>query len=61
MSARATAAPIDDAREHFKAHIALAVAEAAWANYWDLLLEAEGITERLRARQRVRTHAALRT
>jgi hypothetical protein len=49
------------ARERFKAHVAVAVAQAAWANYWDLLLEAEGITERLRARQRVRTHAALRT
>jgi hypothetical protein len=49
------------AREHFKAHIAVAVAHAAWANYWELLVEAEGISERLRARQRVRSHAALRT
>jgi hypothetical protein len=49
------------AREHFKAHVAAAVAEVAWANYWELLLEAERISERLRARQRVRTHAALRT
>ncbi len=49
------------AREHFKAHVAVAVAQAAWANYWELLVEAEGISERLRARQRVRTHAALRT
>jgi hypothetical protein len=49
------------AREHFKAHVAVAVAHAAWANYWELLLEAEGISERLRARQRVRSHAALRT
>jgi hypothetical protein len=48
------------AREHFKAHVAVAVAQAAWANYWELLVEAEGISERLRARQRVRTHAALR-
>src|ERR1700682_491345 len=40
------------AREHFKAHIAVAVAHAAWANYWELLVEAEGISERLRARQR---------
>ncbi len=49
------------AREHFKAHVAAAVAEVAWANYWELLVEAEQISERLRARQRVRTHAALRT
>ncbi len=49
------------AREHFKARVAVAVAQAAWANYWELLVEAEGINERLRARQRVRTHAALRT
>ncbi len=49
------------AREHFKAHVAVAVAQAAWANYWELLVEAEGISERLRARQRVRTHAAPRT
>lgn len=49
------------AREHFKAHVAAAVAQAAWANYWELLAEAERINERLRARQRVRSHAALRT
>jgi hypothetical protein len=49
------------AREHFKAHVAAAVAEAAWANYWELLVEAERINERLRARQRVRSLAALRT
>jgi len=49
------------ARERFKAPGAAAVAQAAWANYWDLLVEAERISERLRARLRVRTHAALRT
>ena len=49
------------AREHFKAHTAAAVAQVAWANYWELFVEAERISERLRARQRVRTHAALRT
>jgi hypothetical protein len=49
------------AREHFKAHVAAAVADVAWTNYWELLVEAERISERLRARQRVRTHAALRT
>src|ERR1700682_1097131 len=42
------------ARERFKAQVAVAVAYAAWANYWELLVEADGITERLRARQRVR-------
>jgi hypothetical protein len=49
------------ARERFKAPIAVAVAQAAWVNYWELLMEAERIGERLRGRLRVRTHAALRT
>ena len=49
------------AREHFKPHVASAVAQVAWANYWELLMEAKRISERLRARQRVRSHAALRT
>lgn len=49
------------AREHFKAHVAVAVAQVAWVNYWELLVESERIRERLRARQRVRGHAALRT
>ena len=49
------------ARERFKAHVAAAVVQVAWANYWELLIESERISERLRARQRVRTHAALRT
>ena len=49
------------AREHFKAPIAVAVARAAWNNYWDLLEEAERISERLRGRQRARSRAALRT
>jgi hypothetical protein len=49
------------ARERFKAHVAAAVVQVAWANYWELLMESERISERLRARQRVRTHAALRT
>jgi len=48
------------ARERFKAHVAAAVADVAWANYWELLVEAERINERLRARLRVRSHAALR-
>jgi hypothetical protein len=49
------------ARERFKAPGAAAIAQAAWANYWDLLGEAERIRGRLRARLRVRIHAALRT
>jgi hypothetical protein len=36
------------AREHFKAHLAVAVTRAAWSNYWELLQEAERIKERLR-------------
>jgi len=36
------------AREHFKAHLAVAVARAAWTNYWELLQDAERIKERLR-------------
>jgi hypothetical protein len=49
------------AREHFKSQLAVAVACIAWANYWDLLQEADGIKARLRARPsstRARTSAA---
>ena len=49
------------ARDHFKAQLAVAVARAAWANYWELLEESERISERLRGRQRARSRAALRT
>src|SRR6202162_2409301 len=49
------------AREHFKAHVAVALARAAWANYWELLVEAERISERLRARRPARSHEAPRT
>ena len=35
------------ARERFKPHIAIAVAQTAWANYWDLCQEAERIRLRL--------------
>jgi hypothetical protein len=49
------------ARDHFKAQLAVAVARAAWANYWELLEEAERISERLRGRPRAKTRAALRT
>jgi hypothetical protein len=49
------------AREQFKAHVAVAVERAAWANYWELLQEAERISERLRARHGARNCAAPRT
>jgi hypothetical protein len=49
------------ARDHFKAKLAVAVARAAWANYWDLLDEAQGISERLRGPRRARTREAPRT
>jgi hypothetical protein len=50
------------ARERFKAHVAAAVAHAAWSNYWELLVEAERISERLRARgQRARNYGAHQT
>ena len=35
------------ARMHVKAQLALAIAEAAWTNYWMLLCDAERIWERL--------------
>ena len=38
------------ARLHVKAAGAVAVATAAWSNYWELLVEADRITSRLRAR-----------
>ena len=38
------------AREHFKPHLAVAVARTAWSNYWELHQEAEGIRGKLRAR-----------
>ena len=49
------------ARDHFKAAAAVAVSRAAWANYWELLEEAERINDRLRGRQRARSRAALRS
>ncbi|HKV87101.1 MAG TPA: hypothetical protein VJT78_03805 [Candidatus Dormibacteraeota bacterium] len=39
------------ARERFKPLAALAVARAAWANYWDLVEEAELLKGRLRSRR----------
>ena len=38
------------ARERFRAGVAVAVADAAWSNYWELLQESEQIKERLNAR-----------
>jgi hypothetical protein len=49
------------AREHFKASVAVAVARAAWNNYWELLEEAERISERLLVQRPARSRAALRT
>ncbi|GAC1505040.1 MAG: hypothetical protein NVS1B3_02700 [Candidatus Dormibacteraceae bacterium] len=49
------------ARERFKAPVAVAIARAAWNNYWELLDEAERISERLRGRPGARSRAALRT
>jgi hypothetical protein len=37
------------ARMHIKAQVALALAQAAWSNYWLLLLDAERIRERISA------------
>jgi hypothetical protein len=49
------------AREHFKAHVAVAVAKAAWANYWELLEESDRIRERLPGRRGAGRSAAPRT
>jgi hypothetical protein len=49
------------AREHFKALIAVAVARAAWTNYWELLEESQRIRERLRGRRGAGRSAAPRT
>jgi len=49
------------AREHFKAQAAVAVARAAWNNYWDLLEESRQISDRLRGRPVAGSSAALRT
>ena len=38
------------ARERFRAQVAVAVASAAWTNYWELLQESERIKERLSVR-----------
>ena len=48
------------AREHFKADVAVAVAQAAWANYWELLEEAERISARWRGRRVARSRGAPR-
>ena len=41
---------VRSARERFRAQVAVAVANVAWTNYWELLQEAERIKERLSAR-----------
>jgi hypothetical protein len=38
------------ARSRTRPHVALAVARTAWSNYWELHLEAQAISDRLRAR-----------
>jgi hypothetical protein len=38
---------VRSARERFRPLVAVAVANAAWANYWELLQEAEQIKERI--------------
>lgn len=51
------------AREHFKPEAAIAVARAAWRNYWTLVQDAERISERVsaaRAPRRSRTSSAPR-
>jgi hypothetical protein len=48
------------ARERYKPHVAVAVAQAAWSNYWELLQEAELIKSRLRGRRAARTFSARR-
>ena len=49
------------AREHFKAHLAVAVTRAAWSNYWELLQEAERIKERLRGQHGAGNSSARRS
>lgn len=48
------------AREHFKPLAAIAVAQAAWSNYWFLAQEAERIKERVGEPLAVRTFSARR-
>ena len=49
------------ARERFKAHVGVAVAQAAWNNYWELLEEAERIRARLHVPRRAESSAARHT
>jgi hypothetical protein len=49
------------AREHFKPLVALAVAQAAWKNYWLLLQDAERIKERLAAAHPLQPAARIST
>ncbi|HEY1421537.1 MAG TPA: hypothetical protein VGG90_12625 [Candidatus Dormibacteraeota bacterium] len=49
------------ARDRFKADLAVAINRAAWANYWELLQEAERIKDRLRMRHGAASRAARRS
>jgi hypothetical protein len=49
------------AREHFKPLVALAVAQAAWRNYWLLLQDAERIKDRLAAARPLQPAARIST
>lgn len=44
------------ARERFRPLTAVAVARAAWANYWDLLQEADRLKDRARSRRPTARH-----
>ena len=48
------------AREHFKPHLAVAIAEAAWKNYWLLLQDSERLKDRVRAPLAAGTSSAQR-
>jgi hypothetical protein len=45
---------VRSAREHFKPHVAIAVARTAWSNYWELHQEAERIRMRFTTRRESR-------
>src|SRR5437660_12923344 len=40
---------VRSAQERYKPYVAIAVARTAWSNYWELYVEAEEITARVRA------------
>lgn len=51
---------VRSARQRFKPHVAIAVAQAAWKNYWLLLQDAERIKERLSGQLAAGTSSARR-